>query len=155
MVIRELTLDECRIILARASMGRLGCSHENQPYIIPIYFAYESDFFHVFSTFGQKIKWMRLNPNVCVQIDEIAGPSEWTSVVANGRYQELREPQYAGELAHTRQLLEKRHVWWMNALAERQLKSRDELIPPLFFRIHADSLTGLAASSEKEISVDG
>jgi len=148
MVIREMTHDECRALLTRASMGRLACSQDSQPYIIPVYLAYEPDFIYVFSTFGQKIKWMRLNPKVCVQIDEISDASNWSSVVAYGHYQELREPQYAEECNHARQLLEKRHAWWLNALAERQLKLRGQLITPLYFRIHVDSVTGLNSASQ-------
>jgi nitroimidazol reductase NimA-like FMN-containing flavoprotein (pyridoxamine 5'-phosphate oxidase superfamily) len=37
---------------------------------------------------------MRANPNVCVQTDEIENQGEWTSVIVNGQYKELTEPQY-------------------------------------------------------------
>jgi uncharacterized protein len=152
---RELTFDECREILTRASVGRLGCAQDNQPYVVPVYFSYEPDYAYVFSTFGQKIKWMRLNPKVCLQADEVASEQGWSSVVAYGHYQELREPQYEEELAHGRQLLERRHSWWLNALAERQMKRHNELIPPLFFRIHVDSLTGLTTTGEKATAMEG
>jgi len=152
MVIREMTRDECRALLSRASKGRLACSQDNQPYIVPIFLAYEPDFIYVFSTFGQKVKWMRLNPKVCVQVDEIQDKSQWSSVVVYGHYQELREPQYSEECKHARELLQKRHAWWLNAAAERQLKVRGQLITPLYFRIHVDSVTGLSSTSESETS---
>jgi len=41
MVINEMTEKECRDILSRASFGKLGCALENQPYVIPINFAYD------------------------------------------------------------------------------------------------------------------
>jgi nitroimidazol reductase NimA-like FMN-containing flavoprotein (pyridoxamine 5'-phosphate oxidase superfamily) len=88
---------------------------------------------------------MRANPKVCVQVDEIVSEAQWASVIVNGRYQELPEPEYADEHAHARQLLEQRHRWWLNAMAERLMKSSDPLIEPLFFRIHIDSMTGLCA----------
>jgi len=44
--------------------------------------------------------------------------------------------------------LEKRSLWWQNALGERQLKSETELIQTTFFRIHVDSMTGLRATAE-------
>ena len=103
---------------------------------------YESDCNYVFSTFGKKIEWMRANPMVCIQIDEIADQSQWVSVIVNGRYEELPEPQYAADRERARQLLEKRSRWWLNTFAERLLKSGDKLIEPLFFRIHIDSMTG-------------
>jgi uncharacterized protein len=143
MLISEMTREECGAALGRASFGRLGCALENQPYIVPLYFVYESEYVYSLSTLGQKIEWMRENPKVCLQIDEITGPSGWLSVIAYGHYQELVEPQYRAERAHARQLLQKRSHWWENALAERQLKSANPLIDPLFFRIHIDEMTGI------------
>src|SRR5271157_5230817 len=140
MLINEMTTEECSTVLARAPMARLGCSFENQPYVVPIYFAHESDYIYVFSTFGQKIEQMRANPKVCVQTDEIQSASEWVSVIVSGRYQELPEPQYTAERKHASTLLGKRYHWWLNALAERRMKLGDSLIEPLFFRIHIDSM---------------
>jgi nitroimidazol reductase NimA-like FMN-containing flavoprotein (pyridoxamine 5'-phosphate oxidase superfamily) len=148
MLINEMTKRECREVLAQASIGRLGCSLGDQPYIVPVCLAYESDSIYVFSTFGKKIEWKRANPKVCVQIDEIADQSQWVSVIANGRYEELPELQYAAEREHVRQLLEKQSRWWLNTFAERLLKLGDTLIEPLFFRIYIDSMTGLRATDE-------
>ena len=148
MVINEMSKDECGAFLASASLGRLGCSLDNQPYVVPIYFVYEPDNIYVFSTFGQKTEWMRANPKVCLQADEITNQSQWRSVIANGRYQELSAPQYTTEREHARTLLEERFRWWQNALAERQLRLGSDLITSLFFRIHVDSMTGLLAISE-------
>ncbi|SRR6266487_2918019 len=149
MLINEMTKDECSAALARASFGRLGCSLDNQPYVVPLYFVYESDYIYSLSTFGQKIEWMRENPKVCVQIDETIGTAGWLSVIAYGLYQELVEPRYKAERSHARQLLEKRSGWWQVALAERQLKAAEHLVDPLFFRIHIDSLTGLRTVEDK------
>jgi uncharacterized protein len=57
-------------------------SFENQPYVVPLHFAYDGDYLYVFSTFGQKVTWMRANSKVCVQRDEIQSQSEWISVIA-------------------------------------------------------------------------
>ena len=148
MVINEMTEEECGAFLASASLGRLGCSLNNQPYVVPIYFAYEPGYIYVLSTLGRKIEWMRANPKVCVEVDEIANQSRWTSVIASGGYQELPEPQYTDEREHARRLLGKRYRWWQNALGERQLRLGDELINPLFFRIRIDSMTGLRVVDE-------
>jgi nitroimidazol reductase NimA-like FMN-containing flavoprotein (pyridoxamine 5'-phosphate oxidase superfamily) len=143
MQIDELNETECREILSRASSARLGCSLNDQPYVIPVGIACEADYIYVFATMGQKIKWMRSNPKVCVQIDEIKSQSDWVSVIANGEYQELPEPQFEHARAHARALLQNRHHWWLNAMAERRIRLRDEEIKPLFFRIRVSSVTGL------------
>ena len=63
----------------------------NQPYVVPIYFAYEPDRLYGFSTVGQKVEWMRDNPLVCVEADEVRAHNEWASVVVLGRYEELSD----------------------------------------------------------------
>jgi nitroimidazol reductase NimA-like FMN-containing flavoprotein (pyridoxamine 5'-phosphate oxidase superfamily) len=148
MQIDEMKETECREVLSRASFARLGCSLNDQPYVIPVGIAYEPDYIYVFSTFGKKIEWMRGNPKVCVQVDEIKNQSDWTSVIANGEYQELDEPRHTDERAHARKLLETRHHWWLNAMAERRIQRSDQQIGPMFFRICVGSITGLRATSE-------
>jgi nitroimidazol reductase NimA-like FMN-containing flavoprotein (pyridoxamine 5'-phosphate oxidase superfamily) len=143
MLIREISTEECLATLARASVGRLGCSLNDQPYVVPIYFGYEGEWIYVFSTFGKKIEWMRANPKVCVEIEEKVSESEWISVLVNGLYEELAEPQFTEERVHARQLLAKRYHWWLNAMAERRVGSEDQQVEPLFFRIHVDLATGL------------
>jgi nitroimidazol reductase NimA-like FMN-containing flavoprotein (pyridoxamine 5'-phosphate oxidase superfamily) len=150
MRIDELNETECREILSRSSSARLGCSLDDQPYVIPVGIAYEEDYIYVFSTMGQKIKWMRSNPKVCVQIDEFKNQSDWVSVIANGEYQELPEPQFEDERNHARKLLQQRHQWWLNAMAERRIRLRDEEIKPLFFRIRVGSLTGLRGRADAD-----
>jgi uncharacterized protein len=150
MRIDELNATECREILSRTSSARLGCSLNDQPYVVPVGIAYEEDYIYVFSTMGQKIKWMRSNPKVCVQIDEIKSQSDWISVIANGEYQELPEPQFEHERAHAHILLQKRHHWWLNAMAERRIRLRDEEIKPLFFRIRVSSVTGLRGRADAD-----
>jgi len=81
MRIVELSQDECKELLNRVSLGRLACSLENQPYVVPVCFAYEPEYLYVFSTVGQKIEWMRQNPKVCLQADEIGSRSSWASVL--------------------------------------------------------------------------
>lgn len=148
MTITEIAQEECTSILAGASLARLGCSFGDQPYVVPIYYAYEAGYLYVLSTLGQKIEWMRRNPKVCVEIDEIISETKWMTVVLKGTYQELAEPQFTEERKRARKLLDQRARWWQTALAERQSKSEDQLIAPVFFRIRIDSVSGLQASEK-------
>ena len=93
MVIREMSREECLRVLAGARLARLACAHENQPYVVPVYLAYHeaSGCLYGFTTPGQKVEWMRANPLVCVEVDEIAAYDQWVSVIAIGRYEELPE----------------------------------------------------------------
>jgi len=60
-----------RDLLVRLGFGRLVCSSNDRPFIVPMYFWFEADRLYGFSTVGQKILWMRQNPPVCVKADEI------------------------------------------------------------------------------------
>ena len=149
MVISEMTDKECRQFLARSSFGRLACAQENVPYIVPIYFVYEPDHLYGFSTFGKKVKWMRLNPHVCVEIDDVSNHFRWASLVVNGRYEEFPdEAEYRTEREHAQMLLEKRFLWWQTAYAAMQLRSKKERHPPLFYCIHIEDMTGRKATPD-------
>jgi len=147
MRIVEISHDECKDLLSSVSVGRLACSLENQPYVVPICFAYEPDHLYMFSTLGQKIKWMRQNPNVCLQTDQVEDRSNWTSVVLNGTFVELRE---GSQKKHARERLAKFSDWWQIPLAERREGTSDLSIEPIFFRIDIASMSGLRGISETE-----
>jgi nitroimidazol reductase NimA-like FMN-containing flavoprotein (pyridoxamine 5'-phosphate oxidase superfamily) len=85
-----------------------------------------------------------------VQTDKIDNQGEWISVIVDGEYEELPEPQYTAERKHAGSLLAKRHHWWLNALGERQMRVGENSIEPLFFRIRIQSMSGLHATDEKE-----
>ena len=145
MEVNQLNSSECATFLQQASLGRLACSHDDQPYVVPIHFAYDGTYVYGFSTLGQKIEWMRDNPKVCIQADEIEAPSKWTSVIVFGEYEELPEPQYTAERKHASSLLSRHCLWWLNALGHRQMSVGELSIEPLFFRIRIQSMSGLQA----------
>jgi nitroimidazol reductase NimA-like FMN-containing flavoprotein (pyridoxamine 5'-phosphate oxidase superfamily) len=94
MVIREMSRKECLRVLFGARLARLGCARKNQPYVVPVYLAYDeaSGCLYGFTTPGEKIEWMRANPLVCVEVDEVTADDRWVSVIAFGRYEELPKP---------------------------------------------------------------
>ena len=150
MLITEMTSEECRELVARTGFGHLGCSHNNEPYVVPMYFAYETDYLYGFSIFGRKIEWMRANPKVCIDVDEVTSHSSWASVIINGRFQELpNTPQYSSERSHVFSLLEKRTLWWQTAQASKELRTTQPF-PPIFYRIHIDVMTGHRAAPDDD-----
>ena len=143
MLITDISTAECREILARTGFGRLGCARDNQPYVVPFYFVYQPDHLYGYSTLGRKIDWMRANPKVCVEIDEVSSHFVWSSVILNGRFQELKNtPEYEFERLNAQMLLEKRMLWWQIASAAGQLQGLGETAEPVFYRIQIDSITG-------------
>ena len=101
MVIHEMTLEECRDVLAEGHVARLVCEMNDQPYAVPVYLAYDGNYLFGFATMGYKIDCMRSNPLVCVEIDEVKSENQWMSVVVFGKYEELADtPEYQTTRAH-------------------------------------------------------
>ncbi len=145
MLILELTDQECVEILTRLRFGRLGCSRDNQPYIVPIHFAYHDRHLYSVAALGQKIEWMRANPLVCLEADEIINHYHWMSVVVRGRYEELLDtPEWRVERELAYALLQRRSMWWEPACVRVAHRVAEQVIP-MYYRIHIDQVTGRRA----------
>ena len=83
-------------IVSGAQVGRIGLSVKDQPYVVPVNFAFdglERIYFHCADT-GMKLDYLRTNSNVCFEVDEnlgiLPGPVPWSfgtayrSVIAFG-----------------------------------------------------------------------
>jgi uncharacterized protein len=162
MVIREMSREECLRVLAGAKVARLACAYENQPYVLPVTLAYPGtsgggDCLYGFTTPGQKIEWMRANPLVCVEVDEVPNANQWVSVIAFGRYEELPgeetpDPQGRPDerlVAH--QILQSHAMWWATASAAHAARVHRDLgapLVPVFYRVRMSKITGHEATRE-------
>jgi nitroimidazol reductase NimA-like FMN-containing flavoprotein (pyridoxamine 5'-phosphate oxidase superfamily) len=148
-VIRELTREASLDLLARTHLARLACTREGQPYIVPIYFAYNDNCIYSFSTVGQKIEWMRSNPMVCVQMDEVTNSQHWVSIIVSGRFEELPDvDEWRGARAFAYELLRRNAMWWEPGYAKTILHGAPRPLEPVFYRIHIAKITGHRASSD-------
>lgn len=143
MHIHELTKKECLAALTRLKFGRLGCSYDNQPYIVPVYFACHEGHLYSVAQLGQKIEWMRANPLVSVEADEINDRYHWTSVVVQGRYEELLDTPERRERELAHKLLQERPLWWQPALVTTAAHvAAPTEAAPVYYRIHIDQVSG-------------
>lgn len=149
MLIQEMTRQQSIDLLAHTRFGRLGCARENQPYVVPFYFGYDANYLYTFSTVGQKIEWMRTNPLVCVEIDEVENAEQWVSVVIFGRYEELPDSpewQSTRELAY--EVLRRKPNWWEPGYAKTILHGTPRPLVPCYYRIRIVQITGHRATPE-------
>jgi nitroimidazol reductase NimA-like FMN-containing flavoprotein (pyridoxamine 5'-phosphate oxidase superfamily) len=139
-------------LLAGTRLGRLACVHGSQPYIVPFYFAYHGNYLYSFSTVGQKIAWMRANPLVCVEVDEVTSPHKWESVVIFGRYEELPDtPESQPDREFAWKLLQHCATWWEPGYARTILHGKERRLEPIFYRIYIDRVTGHHATLEPAV----
>ena len=147
MHIEELTRKASLDFLAGSRLGRLACAKQDQPYVTPCYFAYHDQWIYSFSTTGQKIEWLRKNPLVCLEADEITSFQEWTSVVVFGRYEELTkngESEATRELAFT--LLHKNQFWWEPGYVRSVRHGTSRPLEPVYYRLSIDEISGHRAT---------
>ena len=155
MQIREMSRQEAWSILGAAFLGRLACAHDGQPYVVPVHFALDGDSLFAFSTVGQKIRWMRDNPRVCLEFEHLAGAQDWATVLIDGVFEELPETE---EFEAVRQraydLLQRRPNWWEPGYVRTVLRDGERPLYPLFFCIQIKAISGRAGVPEKYMSQD-
>lgn len=181
MLIHEMSREDCLRVLAGGRLARLACAHENQPYVVPVYLAYDlqpggKPCLYGFTTPGRKIEWMRANPLVCIEVDDVTAHDQWVSVIAFGRYEELPDTagnngerllvhkvfqvgRYEGPEAPARddqqrlahQVLQSQAVWWEPACtadAARAHRDPAEPLAPVYYRVSLDRITGHRATPD-------
>ena len=135
-------------MLQRANIARLACAVDNQPYIVPINVDFAEGSLYGYSTMGQKIDWMRLNPLVCLEIEEFTSHTQWATLVVFGQYEELPntpENAYARSLAE--HLFQRRPMWWEPASVPIVgHPPRD----PILFRILVKRMSGRQTTPETQ-----
>ena len=146
MLIRPLSTLECTKLLTQTRIGRLACTREGQPYVVPIHFAFADNHLYAFSMSGKKIEWMRANPLVSVVVEERQQGREWRSVVVDGRYEEL--PDRIGhkpERDRAWALLNKHSNWWEPGALKPVGAPAADKPDYVFFRVVVDQLSGREA----------
>jgi nitroimidazol reductase NimA-like FMN-containing flavoprotein (pyridoxamine 5'-phosphate oxidase superfamily) len=58
---------------------------------------------------GKRFEWMRANPLVCLEVDQIISENQWMSIVVFGQYEELPDkPEYEHARIRAHAFLKKR-----------------------------------------------
>jgi len=85
---------EIEDLLQSAIVGRIACcdhAEGERPYLVPLAYGYDGTAIYAHSGPGRKIRLMRANPLVTVEVDEATASDQWRSVVAEGLYEELTD----------------------------------------------------------------
>ena len=102
----ELSINQIETLLRSNIVGRLACTEDDTPYIVPTIYVFDGNFIYAHSREGLKLDMMRKNPNVSFQVDEIRDFRNWQSVVVQGKFEEVegREMGEAIEIMRRRLL---------------------------------------------------
>ena len=156
---------------------------ESQPYIVPVYIAYDRALdgepcLYGFTTAGQKVEWTRANPLVCVEVDDVTAPDHWTSVIVLGRYEELPDtighegewlrptqasrpdrdegrdaPRRTDERLSAYKVLKAQAEWWQPGSSAHVDPVPAGRLAPIYYRVSIDRITGHRATPAPEMAV--
>ncbi|MBA3853714.1 MAG: hypothetical protein C0503_04810 [Gemmatimonas sp.] len=141
-VFRELDTDECIALLNRHNVGRMAISHRDRIELVPIHYVYDDGWLYGRTAVGTKIEMVSHNRWVAFEVDEVRDTFDWASVVVKGGLYLLRKDGSAQEKA-----IYDKGVALVRKIIPEALTPDDPLPErALLFRVHADELTGRAAS---------
>ena len=88
--VEDLSESEVVEILGRVGYGHLACCRDNRPYVVPVHYAYDAGAIIIYTTEGKKFEIISINPNVCLQVEEVADNQHWTSVIVDGVAEQIK-----------------------------------------------------------------
>ena len=85
-------------LLRTAIVGRIACcGHgsvgDGRPYLVPLAYGYDGKAIYAHSGPGRKLDLMRTEPRVTFEVDEAQASDRWRSVIAEGTFEEIDDPQ--------------------------------------------------------------
>lgn len=85
-------------LLRKAIVGRIACcdhgeASDGRPYLVPLAYGYDGESVYAHSGPGRKLDFMRRQPLVTFEVDEATASDRWRSVVAEGTFEEIADPE--------------------------------------------------------------
>jgi nitroimidazol reductase NimA-like FMN-containing flavoprotein (pyridoxamine 5'-phosphate oxidase superfamily) len=84
-----LTAEQIDQVLRSEVVGRIGCHADDKTYVVPLAYVYDGQYIYGHTGDGMKLRMLRANPNVCFEVDHVVSLTNWQSVIAWGRFEEL------------------------------------------------------------------
>ena len=141
---REISEQESEKILGRNHIGRMAFSFHDKVDIRPFHYVYADRWLFGRTSPGEKLVTLQHSQWVAFEVDEVAGPFEWASVIAKGTFYRLSPEGSTHDVAlYERALRHLRKLMPAALTADDPVSFRTEL-----FGISVDSLTGRSCSTE-------
>jgi len=140
-------LDEHQMnnLLSSQVLGRLACSKNYQPYLVPLTYTYDGSYIYGQTKDGLKLDILRASPNVCFEVDVLTNMANWQSVIVKGTFEELQ-----GEEAEKARAILLKRIFPMNTSstvhthehsADSEISDANR-IKPVVYRIKIKEKTG-------------
>lgn len=140
---RDLSRRESESLLKRNQVGRIGFSFHDAVDIRPLHYVFDQDWIYGRTSESDKLTTLRHNQWVAFEVDEIAGPFDWKSVIAHGTFYRLEAEGSEYDLSLYNKALETIRHLMPEALTDADpVPARTEV-----FGIAVDSMTGRSCVS--------
>ena len=137
--VEDMAPAEMHALLQRENFGHLGCARGSRPYVVPMHYAYDGKELYFFTTEGMKTQFIEVNPQVCLQVDEVTNSSHWRSVMVIGRAARLTNPE---ETQRAMQLITERNPSLTPAISATQIDSWGRAVDIALYRITPEVIDG-------------
>jgi nitroimidazol reductase NimA-like FMN-containing flavoprotein (pyridoxamine 5'-phosphate oxidase superfamily) len=157
-VIGNLNSNQVNEMLHKEVVGRIGCFVNDTIYIVPISYAYDGESVYAHTHEGLKLQAMRKNPAVCFEVDDYKDMSNWQSVIAWGKFEEIINEADRNKAL---ELLLNRSLPLLSSVTTHLGKSwpfysdQLEAIEGIVFRIVLEKTTGRFESTSNSPHVNG
>jgi uncharacterized protein len=147
--IEEMLAKDVREVLARIGYGHLACCEGDEPYVVPIHYAFNGEDVYIYTTEGKKSEILRKNSKICLQAEEVESNENWTSVMVFGEAAQLvdedkRQEALALILKGNPRLTPAISIRWMDSWVRENVEA--------IYRIRVRSLSGRRTVNRKNRS---
>lgn len=87
----EMGNDDIQALLESVGYGHLACVRGDEPYVVPIHYAYSRPEIYIYTTEGKKTDIIGTNPKVCLQVEDVKDSADWRSVVVSGTAEQVTD----------------------------------------------------------------
>ena len=134
----DLDAAQCEDLLRSEVIARIGCLSDGRVYVVPVTYVYDGTYVYGHAMDGAKLRAMRANPQVCVEVEHVDDLSNWRSVIAWGTFEECDGPDWDAGFA----MLAERIMPLLTLPANQPPPDLSVLRRGSVYRIKLDLMTG-------------
>jgi nitroimidazol reductase NimA-like FMN-containing flavoprotein (pyridoxamine 5'-phosphate oxidase superfamily) len=139
----ELDVAQIEEVLRSENIGHLVCIANGWPYVVPVTYVYDGGNVYAHSGDGLKLRAMRENPRVCLEVERIRSMANWRTVVVRGRFEELSSEEEDRALGLLTTRLARAETSETTRLVQHDdVVQRERIRRPVLFRIRVEDKTG-------------
>ncbi|UII34663.1 pyridoxamine 5'-phosphate oxidase family protein [Fulvivirga ulvae] len=93
----NLTDRQIDYLLFSQVIGRIGCYADGDIFVVPVTYVFDGHYIYAHSKEGKKIDMMRVNGEVCFEVEAMDNLANWRCAIIWGTYEELQDQKLQRE----------------------------------------------------------